>query len=415
MKRKTILIVGTADTKSDELLFMKHCIEAQGGNPKVMDVGVLGDPGFAVDYSKHDVAKTINTTNKAIIALGDENKAMTKTAEGASKLVSQLYSEGKIDGMIALGGTMGTDLALDVASSLPFGVPKYVVSTISFSHLIPPERISPDLSMMLWSGGLYGINKICKSVLRQACGAVVGAARASQKLKIDKPLVAMSSLGKSALKYMVYLKPELEKRGFELVVFHTTGQGGRALEWLASKKRFAAVLDFSLQEVVNDVFNSIVTSGKDRLENTGLNGIPQIIAPGSINIVDIPTWQKPPKKLKDRPSHVHNRLISSVVLDKKELRKLAVKIAQKIAKAKGKTKLLLPLKGVLEWDRKGRELYDPETLHVFFNEMKSLHTPNIEIEEINCHINDQVFADRVLDVFDDWIEKGIILKQPVNA
>ena len=156
MDKKTILIIGTADTKSDEILFMKSCVEAQNGNVKIMDVGVLGDPPFTPDYSKHDVAKFANTSNKDIIALGHENLAMTKTAEGAAALTRKLYDDGLIDGMIALGGSMGTDLALDTAAALPLGVPKYVVSTIAFSHLIPPERITPDLTMMLWSGGLYG-------------------------------------------------------------------------------------------------------------------------------------------------------------------------------------------------------------------------------------------------------------------
>ncbi|WP_158839215.1 Tm-1-like ATP-binding domain-containing protein [Polaribacter sp. L3A8] len=410
MEKKTILIIGTADTKSDELLFMKSCIEAQNGDVKIMDVGVLGDPPFTPDYSKHDVAKCANTTNKDIIALGDENQAMTKTAEGASILTRKLYDEGIIDGMIALGGSMGTDLALDTAASLPIGVPKYVVSTIAFSHLIPPERISPDLTMMLWSGGLYGINKICKAVLSQACGAVLGAAKSTQKPHEGKPLIGMSSLGKTALKYMVHLKPELEKRGYELVVFHTTGQGGRALEWLAKRERFAAVLDFSLQEVVNDIFESVVTSGSNRLVRAGEVGVPQIIAPGSINIIDLPTWQKPIKRLKDRPRHVHNRLISSVTLSVKELKKAAKHISKKVSNSKGPIKFILPRKGVLEWDREGNELHDPKTLNVFFDEIKSNVKPNVDVIELDCHINDIEFVNKVLDIFDEWVKQGIIVK-----
>jgi len=410
MDKKTILIVGTADTKSDELLYMISCVEEQNGIAMIMDVGVLGDPSFTPEYSKHDVAKAANTTNEDIIALGDEHKAMNKTAEGASILTRRLYDEGKIDGMIALGGTMGTDLALDTAASLPLGVPKYVVSTIAFSHLIPPERITPDLTMMLWSGGLYGLNTVCKSVLSQACGGVLGAAKAYRKPKAQKPMIALSSLGKSALTYMVRLKPELEKRGYELIVFHTTGQGGRALECLAGRKRFAAVLDFSLQEVVNDFYKSIVTSGSSRMETAGLNGVPQIIAPGSINIIDIPTWQKPIKKLRDRPFHVHNRLLSSVVLSKKELRRAARNIAKKASMAKGKVSMILPKKGVLEWDRKGNELHNPKSLDVFFKELQESIKPEVDLITLNCHINDQAFTDKVLEIFDDWVEKGIIEK-----
>ncbi len=410
MHKKIILIIGTADTKSDELLFMKNCIEQQDGIAKIMDVGVLGDPSFEPAYSKHDVAEAASTTNKEIIALGDEHKAMNKTAEGAAILTRKLFDASEIDGIIALGGTMGTDLALDAAASLPLGVPKYVVSTIAFSHLIPPERITPDLTMMLWSGGLYGLNTVCESVLSQACGGVLGAAKAYKRPQAQKPLIALSSLGKSALTYMVRLKPELEKRGYELIVFHTTGQGGRALEFLAGRKRFAAVLDFSLQEVVNDLYKSIVTSGSSRMETAGLNGVPQIIAPGSINIIDIPTWQKPIKKLRGRPLHVHNRLLSSVVLSKKEIKRAARNIAKKASMAKGKVAMILPEKGVLEWDRKGNELHDPETLDVFFKELQESIKPEVDLVTLACHINDQAFTDKVLDIFDDWVEKGIIEK-----
>ena len=134
----------------------------------LMDVSVLGEPKITPEYSKHNVAAAAATNIPAVIASGDENSAMALMASGASKLACSLYNQGKVDGVLIFGGSMGTDLALDVAAALPFGVPKFVVSTISFSHLIPPDRISTDLMMILWAGGLYGLNSICKSVLSQA-------------------------------------------------------------------------------------------------------------------------------------------------------------------------------------------------------------------------------------------------------
>ncbi len=167
-----ILVIGTGDTKSDELLFMADVIGQAGGQPVMVDVSVLGDPPYRPDYSRHDVAAAADTTIEAIIDSGDENTAMALMAKGASTLVANLHEVGQVDGIIALGGSMGTDLALDVAAVLPLGVPKFVVSTIAYSHLLPPERIAPDLMMILWAGGLYGLNEICRSVLSQACGAV---------------------------------------------------------------------------------------------------------------------------------------------------------------------------------------------------------------------------------------------------
>jgi uncharacterized protein (UPF0261 family) len=305
-----ILLIGTADTKADELLYLKSRIEKVGGTALIMDVGVLGDPTFTPEYSKHDVAAAIGITNADIIALGDEHKAMMRQAEAATALAVELERTGKIDGMLAIGGSMATDLALDVADALPLGTPKVIVSTIAFSPVIPPQRIPPDAMMLLWAGGLYGLNSVCRSVLSQAAGAAVGAVQSRELPNSDKPLVGMTSLGSSSLKYMLHLKPELEARGFELAVFHTTGMGGRALESLSKKGQLAAVMDFSLIEVSNEIQGSVVSAGADRLEAAGRAGVPQIVAPGGVTLVDLQTWKEVPEQFADREFHIHNRLIA---------------------------------------------------------------------------------------------------------
>jgi uncharacterized protein (UPF0261 family) len=162
---RRILVIGTGDTKADELLFMRERIEAVGGIAVMMDVSVLGDPPYKPELDRHAVARAADTTIEAIIASGDENSAMTLMALGASRLARSLHDKGEIDCFIALGGSMGTDLALDVALALPLGAPKFVISTIAYSHLVPPERIATDLMMILWAGGLYGLNSACKAVL----------------------------------------------------------------------------------------------------------------------------------------------------------------------------------------------------------------------------------------------------------
>ncbi|MEY2952022.1 MAG: hypothetical protein RLZZ401_109, partial [Pseudomonadota bacterium] len=167
MAAPTILLVGTADTKSDELAFMRQHLQAQGVQVLLMDVGVLAAGAVPVDLSNQAVAQAAHTTLQAVIDSGDENSAMTLMANGAAALAAQLYADGRIQGMLALGGSMGTDLAFDVAAVLPLGCPKVVVSTVAYSHLIPPERIPPDLIMVLWAGGLYGLNSLCQSALAQ--------------------------------------------------------------------------------------------------------------------------------------------------------------------------------------------------------------------------------------------------------
>jgi uncharacterized protein (UPF0261 family) len=403
-----ILVIGTGDTKADELLFMRERIEAVGGAAIMMDVSVLGDPPYQPAHDKHAVASAADTTIEAIIASGDENSAMTLMALGASRLARTLYDKGEIDGFIALGGTMGTDLALDVALMLPLGVPKFVVSTIAYSHLVPPERIATDLMMILWAGGLYGLNGTCKAVLSQACGAVVGAARAVIKPEAVRPMIGMSSLGKSCLQYMVTLKPELERRGYEVVVFHTTGMGGRALEAIAAQRGFVAVMDFSLQELANHLTGSVVNSGSDRLENAGRQAIPQIVAPGAIDMVDFPTWQTVPARFAGRPYHAHNRLLASVTSDGATRREIARAIGGKLAAAKGPTAFILPAGGIQQWDQQGEPLHEPEALAAFVEEMRACVPATVEMHEIPEHINDDAFTAKALEIFDRWVVKGII-------
>ena len=409
-KTPRILIIGTGDTKADELLFMRGRVEAAGGIGVMLDVSILGDPPYQAEHDKHAVAAAAGTTIEEIAASGDENTAMSAMARGAVALTSELQAKGAIDGMIALGGTMGTDLALDVAQALPLGVPKFIVSTISYSHLMPPQRIAADLMMILWAGGLYGLNSACTSVLSQACGAVVGAARLAEPAQTSRPVVAMSSLGKSCLKYMVALKPALEERGYEVVVFHTTGMGGRAMESIAAEGGFAAILDFSLQELANQMNGSVVNSGPDRLENAGKAGIPQIVAPGAIDMVDFPTWQPVPENFVDRPYHAHNRLLASVTMSGADRRRVAQAIGKKLSAAKGPVAFVLPAGGIQQWDQEGEPLYEPEALQAFNEEMRQSIKDPVEFYEIEGHINSDEFTDTVLKIFDEWVAKGIIAR-----
>lgn len=405
---KTILVIGTFDTKDDELGFLSGVIRDQGGKVLTMDVSVLGDPSKPTDYSKHDVAAEGGSTIQAAIDSGDENHAMQIMARGASLLAARLHAEGQFDGMIVLGGTMGTDLALDVASALPLGTPKYIVSTVSFSPLIPAERLAADTQMILWAGGLYGLNSVCKASLSQAAGAVLGAAKAAQRPNPDKPLVGMTSLGTSALKYVIPLKPALEARGFEVAVFHATGMGGRAFESLAAQGAFACVFDFCTQELGNHVNGSNISAGADRLTNAGLTGTPQIVSPGCYDLVDVVGWQPVETKWDSHLKHAHNRLITSVVLQAAETNLVALAHCDQLAKAKGPTAIILPEHGLGEWDREGADLHNPDGLKAFLTGIEANLPKTVEAYRLACHINDKAFSDKALEIFDGWRADGTI-------
>lgn len=408
MTNKTILVIGTYDTKNDELGFLADVIYAQGGQVIMMDVSVLGDPSKPTDYSKHDVAQEGGSSIEAAIASGNENHAMQIMAKGAALLTARLFTDGRFDGMIILGGTMATDLALDVCSALPLGVPKYIVSTVSFSPLIPVERLAPDTQMILWAGGLYGLSSVCKASLSQAAGAVLGAARAVQMPDPDKPLIGMMSLGTSALKYVIPLKPALESRGFEVAVFHATGMGGRAFESLAGQGAFTCVFDLCTQELGNHVTGSNISAGADRLTNAGLNGTPQIVAPGCYDLVDIVGWKPLPDKWSDHMKHEHNRLLTSIVLDVDERKSVARAHSEQLAKATGPVAMLLPEHGLGEWDRAGADLHNQVGLDAFLLELENTLPSNVVAHRIDCHINDAAFSDKVLEVFDGWRASGLV-------
>ena len=408
MTDKTILVIGTYDTKDEELTFLADVIHAEGGQVITMDVSVLGAPSRPTDYSKHDVAQEAGSSIAAAIASGNENHAMQIMARGAALLAARLLTEGRFDGVIILGGTMGTDLALDVCSAVPLGVPKYIVSTVAFSPLIPAERLAADTQMILWAGGLYGLNSVCKASLSQAAGAVLGAARAAQMPDPDKPLIGMTSLGTSALKYIMPLKPALEARGYEVAVFHATGMGGRAFESLAGQGAFACVFDLCTQELGNHVNGSNISAGADRLTNAGLNGTPQIVAPGCYDLVDVIGWEPLPDKWSEHMKHEHNRLLTSIVLDDDERRLVARAHSAQLAKATGPVAMLLPEQGLGEWDRAGADLHNQAGLSAFLLELEQTLPRNVVAHRIECHINDAKFADKALEVFDSWRASGFI-------
>ena len=405
---KTILLIGTYDTKDDELRYVADRISAMGGAVMRMDVSVLGDPTEPTEISKADVARAGGSDIETAMTCGDENTAMQIMARGAASLSSQLCAEGAIHGMLALGGTMGTDLALDCAQALPMGVPKYVVSTVAFSPLIPPDRLSPDIQMILWAGGLYGLNAVCKSSLSQAAGAVLGAAQAVEPPRAKRPVIGMTSLGSSCLKYMTHLREPLEERGFEVAVFHATGMGGMAFEALAAQGYFAATMDFALPELANLMVGSVAHAGQSRLTQAGALGIPQIVAPGCCDLIDFAGWQSIPDLYADRPFHAHNRLIQSSALAPDERRALMRDIAARLDQATGPVHVLMPTQGVEEWDKPGGPAHDPEGLAAMVDEVQLAIKAPTQLTLLDCHINDAAFADAALKVLDGWLDDGTL-------
>lgn len=406
--RKTILVIGTYDTKSEDLAFIAEKIEGLGGAVVTMDTSVLGPSPVHAALSRHDVAAAAGTTIDGVIGSGDENAAIRLMSLGAARLTADLHARGAVDAMIALGGTLGTDLALDCARALPLGVPKVIVSTVAFSPLIPADRLAPDVQMILWAGGLFGMNAIGRSALAQAAGAVLGAARAAEPPRTKRPLIGMTSFGLSCLTYMRRLKPALDGRGFETAIFHATGMGGMAFERLAEAGAFAAVLDLAPQELGNHMFGSAVNAGPDRLRGAGRAGVPQIVAPGCLDLVDLAAWQDLPARFAGRPVHDHNRLLKSAVLDADERCLVVEEVGRRLAEARGPVRFVLPARGLHAWDQPGGPAHAPDALAAFMTAARRAIRPPAILTEIDAHINDDAFADAVLAIVDGWVADGTL-------
>ena len=235
MADKMILLIGTYDTKNGELDYMADRIRSLGGGVTTMDVSVLADPKRPKDYSKHDVALAGDQSIQAAIGSGSVHRALNMLSDGACVLSKRLASDRSSDGVFILGGTTGTDLALDVCQALPIGLPKYVVSTVSFSPVIPAKRLACDIQMR----GLYGLNSGCKASLSQAVAAVWGAACAAQPPQTDRPLVGITSLGTSCLRYVKALKLTLETQVMRLRSFMQWGWGVWVSSILRRKRVFS--------------------------------------------------------------------------------------------------------------------------------------------------------------------------------
>ena len=399
---KKIIVIGTLDTRGEEIRYLADRIEENGFEPLVMDVGVLGAVPFEPFITRDSVARAAGTSIADIIALGHEGKAMSAMAAGCSKILGGLYEQGQLQGVIAAGGSMSTSLALEAMQALPMGLPKLVLSTIAFSSLISPELVCADLAMMLWPGGLYGLNTISRRVLDSAAGSITGSTAAYMRQKeATRKVVGITSLGTSQMKFVETLKPALEQRGYEVAVFHTVGMGGKAFEEAVSAGLIDVALDLSLVELVDFVNGGATASGKDRLKAAARKGIPQIVAAGGIGHFLWFSGKPLPPKFQNRKHHRHNQLLTIVVAEKNDKAKVGELVAERLNQASGPTAVIIPMKGWIEGDRHPKSpFHDKDGGKAFSQALKAKLNPGIRIIELDSHINDAMFCDVVLELFD---------------
>jgi len=391
---KTIAIAGTFDTKGIEYSYVKSLVEQLGLKAFTIHTGAYA-PIFEPDVSNAEVAAAAGYNIKDI-ENGDRALATEALSKGMQAIVPKLYAEGKFDGIISFGGSGGTSMVTPAMRALPIGVPKVMVSTMASGNVSQYVGTS-DIIMMPSIVDVQGLNKISKTIFRNAVLAIAGMVGMKGNLKEDeaeeKPLVAATMFGvttpcvQQAQKY-------LEDRGYEVLVFHATGTGGKTMEALANAGFFKGILDITTTEWCDEIVGGVLNAGPERCEAAAKNGIPQVVSVGALDMVNFGPYDTVPEKFAGRNLYKHNPTVTLMRTTKEELIEIGKAIGSKLNMASGKTTLMLPLGGVSAIDAPGQPFYGAEEDAALYATLKdTVNTDIVEIIEMDTNINDKAFAE----------------------
>jgi len=397
-----VCLVGTLDTKGAEFQYIKDQIESNGLTTICINTGILGDPVLSPDVSAFEVAEAADTSLQALRQEADRGNSITLMAKGAAQVVADLFQEGKIDGIISLGGSAGTTIGTAAMQSLPVGIPKVMVSTLASGDTSPYVQ-TKDIAMLYSVVDIAGINSISRQILTNAAGAICGMAQATAEPITEKPLIAATMFGVTT-PCVTQARQILEEAGYEVLVFHATGVGGRAMEDLIRGGFIAGVLDVTTTELADELVGGVLSAGPDRLEAAGNHSVPQVIAPGALDMVNFGPLDSVPDQFKDRQFYQHNPNVTLMRTTVDENAELGQIMARKLRSAKGPTTVLIPKQGISAIDKAEQPFYSPEAETAWIDNLRSgLSGSDIEILELDNHINDEAFAEKSAQALLDLI------------
>ncbi len=390
---KTIAIVGALDTKGDEFAFVRSEIERRGHGTLVIDTGVIGDYAFEADVSREQVAEAAGTTIEALKARDDRGVAIDAMAAGVAVIVQGLYEAGVFDAVISMGGSAGTAVGTSAMRALPVGVPKVMVSTVAAGDTTNYVGIK-DVVMIPSVVDVAGINRISRKIFANAAGAIVGMVETEVQEVADKPLITASMFGNTT-DAVDQARAIMEEAGYEVLVFHCTGAGGRTMEGLIDEGLIEGVLDITTTEWADELAGGVLTAGPERMDAAGRAGIPQVIVPGCLDMVNFWSPDTVPEKYHERTLHKWNPNITLMRTNVEENTRLGEIIAEKANASSGPVSIFLPLKGVSILDSPGNEFWWPEADQALFDAIKSNVSDRVSVTEMDCNINDPAFAEAV--------------------
>ncbi|MFD9259927.1 Tm-1-like ATP-binding domain-containing protein [Streptomyces sp. NPDC059538] len=401
-----VVLVGTLDTKGVEYGWLREKLLRAGVEVVLVDTGIMGEPRVPADVPRDEVARAAGTELSQLRTAADRGAAVTTMARGAEATLLQLHAEGRLHGVLAIGGSGGTSIATRAMRALPLGVPKLMVSSMA-SGDVRPYVGSSDITMMYSVVDIAGINSISAPVLANAVEAIAGMARAYGRTSPQgrpprlgagsRPLVAASMAGVTTAGVDA-ARERLTELGYEVLVFHVSGTGGRTLETLAGQGVFAGVLDLTLSELADELCGGILTAGPDRLSAAGRAGVPQVVSLGALDMVKFGPLESLPQRIRDRGVHVHNPSITVTRTTAAECAELGRRVAAKLRAANGPTAVCVPLRGLSTLGAPGGPYHDPGADRALFSALREgLRGSAARLHDYDTHINDPAFGRAAAD------------------
>ena len=409
----TVVLLGTLDTKGTEYTFLRDQVRAAGCDAILVDAGVMGF-GPLADIGADAVAAAAGEDRAALAAEGDRGPAVAAMTRGATAVVRRLHAEGRLDGILGLGGSGGSSLVSAAMQALPIGVPKLLVSTMASGDTRPYVGTS-DIAMLYSVVDFAGINGLSERILANAAAAIAGMARASATFvsRIEaRPLIGATMFGVTT-PCVTEAREVLEARGYEVLVFHATGAGGRAMEALMRAGFITGALDVTTTEVADELVGGVLSAGPDRLEAAGTLGLPQVVSLGALDMVNFGPLDTVPAAFRGRNLYEHNATVTLMRTTEAECAELGRIIARKLNAATGPVALFIPTGGVSMIDAPGGPFHDPAADAALVRELKAGLRPGVEVVEMATHINDPAFARAMAERLDELYRAWSATARPV--
>ena len=401
----TVVLLGTLDTKGKEYDFLRDRVREHGVEVVLVDAGIMGEPLATPDVTREEVAAAAGADVRALAAAGDRGAAVETMAEGAAAVVAGLHAEGRLDGILGLGGSGNSALVTHAMRALPVGVPKLMVSTVASGDTRPYVG-AVDIAMMYSVVDIAGVNRISARIMTNAAGMIAGAVQSRvPDLGADRPLVGASMFGVTTPS-VTTARERLEELGYEVLVFHATGTGGQSMEALARGGFLAGILDVTTTELADELVGGVLSAGPDRLEAAGALGLPQVVSLGALDMVNFGPKETVPERFAGRNLYVHNPTITLMRTTPEECLELGRQIGRKLSAATGPTALYVPLRGVSMIAVEGQVFYDPDADAALLEGLRETLGPAVEVHELELDVNDPAFATAMADRLHAMISEG---------